>query len=178
MSRATVTLVGLSVAQITSKLELSQGIRSCVRKNACMELGRRITAQPENAPRSLQYITQLLYGTSLILKISDAKVITNSNLVGRYGPYGGEVSFKLDQEHVQIQSSFFGAVQSLANLQSVDAYFKTHSYDVPELIGEAVVTMEFAGASEDLARICHAHPTLSEVVHEAALAVDKRPLHF
>ena len=47
-----------------------------------------------------------------------------------------------------------------------------------ELIGEAVVTMEFAGASEDLARICHAHPTLSEVVHEAALAVDKRPLHF
>ena len=47
-----------------------------------------------------------------------------------------------------------------------------------ELIGEAVVTMEFAGASEDLARICHAHPTLSEVVHEAALACDKRPLHF
>ena len=47
-----------------------------------------------------------------------------------------------------------------------------------ELIGEAVVTMEFAGAAEDLARICHAHPTLSEVVHEAALAVDKRPLHF
>ncbi|WP_159685064.1 dihydrolipoyl dehydrogenase [Cognatazoarcus halotolerans] len=47
-----------------------------------------------------------------------------------------------------------------------------------ELIGEAVVTMEFGGASEDLARICHAHPTLSEVVHEAALAVDKRPLHF
>jgi dihydrolipoamide dehydrogenase len=32
--------------------------------------------------------------------------------------------------------------------------------------------------SEDLARICHAHPTLSEVVHEAALACDKRPLHF
>ncbi|NMG35550.1 dihydrolipoyl dehydrogenase [Azoarcus sp. TTM-91] len=47
-----------------------------------------------------------------------------------------------------------------------------------ELIAEAVVAMEFAGSSEDLARICHAHPTLSEVVHEAALAVDKRPLHF
>ncbi len=47
-----------------------------------------------------------------------------------------------------------------------------------ELISEAVVAMEFGGASEDLARICHAHPTLSEVVHEAALAVDKRPLHF
>lgn len=47
-----------------------------------------------------------------------------------------------------------------------------------ELIAEAVVAMEFGAASEDLARICHAHPTLSEVVHEAALAVDKRPLHF
>jgi dihydrolipoamide dehydrogenase len=47
-----------------------------------------------------------------------------------------------------------------------------------ELIAEAVVAMEFGAASEDLARICHAHPTLSEVVHEAALACDKRPLHF
>ncbi len=47
-----------------------------------------------------------------------------------------------------------------------------------ELIAEAVVAMEFGGASEDLARICHAHPTLSEAVHEAALACDKRPLHF
>jgi dihydrolipoamide dehydrogenase len=47
-----------------------------------------------------------------------------------------------------------------------------------ELIAEGVVAMEFGAASEDLARICHAHPTLSEVVHEAALACDKRPLHF
>jgi dihydrolipoamide dehydrogenase len=47
-----------------------------------------------------------------------------------------------------------------------------------ELISEAVVAMEFGAASEDIARICHAHPTLSEVVHEAALACDKRPLHF
>ena len=47
-----------------------------------------------------------------------------------------------------------------------------------ELIGECVVAMEFGAASEDLARICHGHPTLSEVVHEAALACDKRPLHF
>jgi len=47
-----------------------------------------------------------------------------------------------------------------------------------ELISEAVVAMEFGGASEDLARICHAHPTLSEAVHEAALACDKRPLHL
>ncbi|AWB33830.1 dihydrolipoyl dehydrogenase [Orrella marina] len=47
-----------------------------------------------------------------------------------------------------------------------------------ELIAEAVTIMEFKGASEDIARICHAHPTLSEAMKEAALAVDKRALNF
>jgi dihydrolipoamide dehydrogenase len=47
-----------------------------------------------------------------------------------------------------------------------------------ELIAEAVVAMEFAASSEDIARIIHAHPSLSEVFHEAALAVDKRTLHI
>jgi len=46
-----------------------------------------------------------------------------------------------------------------------------------ELISECVVAMEFGGSSEDLASIIHAHPTLSEAVHEAALAVDKRAIH-
>ena len=46
-----------------------------------------------------------------------------------------------------------------------------------ELISEIVVTMEFHGSAEDLARIVHAHPTLSEAVHEAALSVDKRAIH-
>ena len=46
-----------------------------------------------------------------------------------------------------------------------------------ELIGEAVVAMEFRASAEDLARTCHAHPTLSEVIKEAALAVDKRAIH-
>ena len=49
--------------------------------------------------------------------------------------------------------------------------------EVSELIAEGVVAMEFKGAAEDIARIIHAHPTLSEVVHEAALAVDKRSIH-
>lgn len=48
---------------------------------------------------------------------------------------------------------------------------------VSELIHEAVVAMEFHGSAEDLARTCHAHPTLSEAVREAALAVDKRSIH-
>ncbi len=49
---------------------------------------------------------------------------------------------------------------------------------VGELIAEAAVIMEFGGSAEDLARTCHAHPTLSEAVKEAALAVDKRALHM
>jgi dihydrolipoamide dehydrogenase len=47
-----------------------------------------------------------------------------------------------------------------------------------EQIAEACVLMEFGGSAEDLARICHAHPTLSEAMKEAALAVDKRAIHI
>jgi len=49
---------------------------------------------------------------------------------------------------------------------------------VSELISEAVVAMEFRASSEDIARICHAHPSLSESTKEAALAVEKRSLNF
>jgi dihydrolipoamide dehydrogenase len=49
---------------------------------------------------------------------------------------------------------------------------------VSELIAEGAVAMEFGAASEDIARICHAHPSLSEAVKEAALAVDKRTLNI
>jgi dihydrolipoamide dehydrogenase len=47
-----------------------------------------------------------------------------------------------------------------------------------ELIAEAVVAMEFRGSSEDIGMICHAHPSLSEAMKEAALAVDKRALNI
>ena len=46
-----------------------------------------------------------------------------------------------------------------------------------EMIAEMSVAMEFGASSEDLARTCHAHPTYSEAIKEAALAVDKRPIH-
>jgi dihydrolipoamide dehydrogenase len=46
-----------------------------------------------------------------------------------------------------------------------------------EMIAEAVMVMEFAGSAEDIARTCHAHPTLSEATREAALAVDGRAIH-
>ena len=47
-----------------------------------------------------------------------------------------------------------------------------------ELIAEAAVLMEFGGSAEDMARTCHAHPTMSEAVKEAAMAVDKRQIHM
>ena len=72
-----------------------------------------------------------------------------------------------------------GFVKMLACAQT-DRILGVHiiGANASELIAEAVVAMEFGGASEDLARICHAHPTLSEITHEAALACDKRAIHF
>ncbi len=50
--------------------------------------------------------------------------------------------------------------------------------DAGTMIAEAAVLMEFGGSAEDLARICHAHPTLNEAIKEAALAVDNRAIHM
>ncbi len=71
-----------------------------------------------------------------------------------------------------------GTVKVLADAKT-DRILGVHMIGpmVSELIAEAVVAMEFKASSEDIARIVHAHPTLSEVVHEAALAADKRALH-
>lgn len=50
--------------------------------------------------------------------------------------------------------------------------------DAGTMIAEAVIAMEFGGSSEDIARTCHAHPTLNEAVKEAALAVEQRAVHI
>ena len=50
--------------------------------------------------------------------------------------------------------------------------------DAGNMIAEAAVAMEFGASSEDIARTCHAHPTLPEAVKEAALAVGKRAIHM
>jgi dihydrolipoamide dehydrogenase len=72
-----------------------------------------------------------------------------------------------------------GMVKILAE-EKTDRILGVHilGSNASELISEAVVAMEFSASSEDLARIIHAHPTLSEAVHEAALAVDGRPIHI
>jgi len=72
-----------------------------------------------------------------------------------------------------------GFVKILADVKS-DRILGMHVIGplASELIAEGVVAMEFGAASEDLARICHAHPSLSEATREAALAVDKRSLNY
>jgi dihydrolipoamide dehydrogenase len=47
-----------------------------------------------------------------------------------------------------------------------------------EMIGEAVLAFEYGAASEDVARTCHAHPTLSEAFKEACMAAHDKPIHF
>jgi dihydrolipoamide dehydrogenase len=72
-----------------------------------------------------------------------------------------------------------GFVKVLADAET-DRVIGVHilGSDAGELIAEACVLMEFSGAAEDLARTCHAHPTLSEAIKEAALGVAKRAIHL
>jgi dihydrolipoamide dehydrogenase len=72
-----------------------------------------------------------------------------------------------------------GFVKVLAE-EATDRVLGVHiiGADAGTMIAEAAVLMEFGGSAEDLARICHAHPTLNEAIKEAALAVDKRPIHM
>jgi dihydrolipoamide dehydrogenase len=72
-----------------------------------------------------------------------------------------------------------GFVKILADAQT-DRVLGVHivGHVAGELIAEACVLMEFGGSAEDLARTCHAHPTLSEAVREAAMGVDRRSIHI
>ncbi|TZF90609.1 dihydrolipoyl dehydrogenase [Cognatilysobacter lacus] len=71
-----------------------------------------------------------------------------------------------------------GFVKVLAHAET-DTVLGMHlvGASVSELVHEGVLTMEFKGSADDLARICHAHPSLSEAVHDAAMAVHKRAIH-
>lgn len=71
-----------------------------------------------------------------------------------------------------------GKVKVLADAQT-DRLLGVHIIGARagDMIAEAAAAMEFGASSEDIARTCHAHPTLAEALHEAALAVDKRAIH-
>jgi dihydrolipoamide dehydrogenase len=105
----------------------------------------------------------------------------------------GKTSQQLKQEGVAHRSGSFpfaatgrglamgnatGLVKVIAD-EETDELLGVHiiGANASELIAECVVAMEFHGSAEDLARIVHAHPTLSEAVHEAALHLDKRAIH-
>ena len=72
-----------------------------------------------------------------------------------------------------------GFVKILVDKQT-DEILGAHiiGHDAGQLIAEIVTTMEFGGSAEDIARVCHAHPTTSEAVKEAALSVDGRAIHI
>ncbi len=72
-----------------------------------------------------------------------------------------------------------GLVKVLADSKT-DRVLGVHIFGprASDMISEAVTVIEFGGSAEDIARTCHAHPTLSEVLKEAAMAVDKRALHI
>ena len=72
-----------------------------------------------------------------------------------------------------------GFIKILAN-KKTDAILGAHiiGHDAGQLIAEIVTVMEFGGSAEDIARICHAHPTTSEAVKEAAMNVDGRAIHI
>ncbi|MCY4031037.1 MAG: dihydrolipoyl dehydrogenase [Hyphomicrobiales bacterium] len=78
----------------------------------------------------------------------------------------------------KVNNTTEGFVKVLAEAET-DAILGVHilGADAGNMIGEAVVAMEFSASAEDVARSCHAHPTLSEAIKEAALAVEGRPIH-
>jgi dihydrolipoamide dehydrogenase len=77
------------------------------------------------------------------------------------------------------QNNTDGFVKILAD-KATDRVLGVHMIgpSVGELTGEMALAIEFGASSEDIARTCHAHPTLTEAVREAALAVDGRPIHI
>ncbi len=105
----------------------------------------------------------------------------------------GETEHSLAEQNIPFQTGQFAfaangrarAMEDTSGFVKIIAHQKTDRIlgvhmigpNVSELISEAVLAMEYSASSEDLARTIHAHPTLAEVVHEAALAVDKRAIH-
>lgn len=106
----------------------------------------------------------------------------------------GKTEQELKDEGVEVRSGFFpfaasgraramgetgGMIKMIGDART-DRILGVHIIgpNASELLAEAVIAMEFEGSTEDVARTIHSHPTLSEAMHEAALAVDKRTLHI
>jgi len=85
----------------------------------------------------------------------------------------------LANSRAKVNNHSEGFVKILAD-EKTDKVLGVHiiGFHAGEMIAEMALAMEFGASSEDIARTCHAHPTYSEAIKEAALAVDKRPIHF
>jgi dihydrolipoamide dehydrogenase len=104
---------------------------------------------------------------------------TEENLRDADVPYRKGVFPFLANGRAQAIGYTSGQVKILAHEQT-DRIIGVHIIGphAGDLIAEAAVAVEFGASAEDLARACHAHPTLAESMKEAALAVDGRPLHI
>ena len=91
----------------------------------------------------------------------------------------GKFPFMANGRALTTSSESEGFVKILAD-KKTDAILGAHiiGHDAGQLVAEIVTVMEFGGSAEDIARICHAHPTTSEAVKEAALSVDGRAIHI
>ncbi len=85
----------------------------------------------------------------------------------------------LANSRAKVNNDVEGFVKIIAD-EKTDKVLGVHMIGshVGEMIAEMALAMEFGASSEDIARTCHAHPTHTEAIKEAALAVDKRPIHF
>ena len=118
-------------------------------------------------------------GQSLPEGVKPMPLLTEEELKAFGIPYkAGKFPFTANAR-AKVNRTSDGFVKVLADA-ATDRILGVHivGANAGELIGEATVIMEFGGSAEDLARTCHAHPTLSEAIKEAALAVDKRPIHI
>jgi type II secretory pathway predicted ATPase ExeA len=84
-----------------------------------------------------------------------------------------------DQQAIARRIAFYASLRLLSDAET-DRVLGVHiiGTHASELIGQAVLAMEFDASSEDIARTVFAHPTLSEALHEAALGVDGRAIHI
>jgi Pyruvate/2-oxoglutarate dehydrogenase complex, dihydrolipoamide dehydrogenase (E3) component, and related enzymes len=85
----------------------------------------------------------------------------------------------LANSRAKVNNETEGFVKIIAE-QKTDKVLGVHMIGphVGTMIAELALAMEFGASSEDIARTCHAHPTHTEAIKEAALAVDKRPIHY
>ncbi len=104
--------------------------------------------------------------------------LTEEQLKEAGTPYRKGVFFMRANSRARAMEHIDGRVKILAH-EETDRVLGVHMIgpDAGHLIAEAVAAMAFGASSEDIARVCHAHPTLSEAVKEAALAVDGRAIH-